>query len=245
MRDTMFNDENGTPSWLIDGNDLPVIFTPSFAALHGCVGYTVELPAYSETTREAATFGLLGLADFVAANKESYFAGLAEIYSRGIENRNTDADVAPWFADNHDDTGAEAEIFRPSHAGEGENGQFFPECYLIPLDAEHQTNLQAAFEMIEYLTRNDVKVCIADSPVTVDGTVLPAGTAVVSMYQAKRSVANAVLYDGTFISTWEHLSNSPVNAFSHTRTIIATGTWIDLPFRYMPYKMFSLVKKLL
>ena len=34
-------------------------------------------------------------------------------------------------------------------------------------------------------------------------------------------------------------------AFSHTRSIITTGTWIDLPFRYMPYKMFSLVKKLL
>ncbi len=33
--------------------------------------------------------------------------------------------------------------------------------------------------------------------------------------------------------------------FSHTRSIIATGTWIDLPFRYMPYKMFSLVKKIL
>lgn len=35
------------------------------------------------------------------------------------------------------------------------------------------------------------------------------------------------------------------DAFSHTRTIIATGTWIDLPFRYMPYKMFTIVKKLL
>ena len=34
-------------------------------------------------------------------------------------------------------------------------------------------------------------------------------------------------------------------AFSHTRSIISTGTWIDLPFRYMPYKMFSLVKKFL
>ncbi len=34
-------------------------------------------------------------------------------------------------------------------------------------------------------------------------------------------------------------------AFSHTRSIVSTGTWIDLPFRYMPYKMFSLVKKLL
>ena len=34
-------------------------------------------------------------------------------------------------------------------------------------------------------------------------------------------------------------------AFSHTRSIIATGNWIDLPFRYMPYRMFGLVKKLL
>lgn len=34
-------------------------------------------------------------------------------------------------------------------------------------------------------------------------------------------------------------------AFSHTRTIVATGNWIDLPFRYMPYKMFKLVKKIL
>ena len=34
-------------------------------------------------------------------------------------------------------------------------------------------------------------------------------------------------------------------AFSHTRSIVATGTWIDLPFRYMPYKMFGLVKKIL
>lgn len=34
-------------------------------------------------------------------------------------------------------------------------------------------------------------------------------------------------------------------AFSHTRSIIATGTWIDLPFRYMPYRLFGLVKKIL
>ena len=34
-------------------------------------------------------------------------------------------------------------------------------------------------------------------------------------------------------------------AFSHTRSIIATGNLIDLPFRYMPYRMFGLVKKIL
>ena len=34
-------------------------------------------------------------------------------------------------------------------------------------------------------------------------------------------------------------------AFSHRRAVVVTPTWLDLPFRYMPYKMFSLVKKLL
>lgn len=35
------------------------------------------------------------------------------------------------------------------------------------------------------------------------------------------------------------------DAFSHRRAVIRTGTWIDLPFRYMPYRFFSLVKHIL
>ena len=35
------------------------------------------------------------------------------------------------------------------------------------------------------------------------------------------------------------------DTFSHRRAVVVTPKWIDLPFRYMPYKMFSLVKKLL
>jgi aldehyde dehydrogenase (NAD+) len=35
------------------------------------------------------------------------------------------------------------------------------------------------------------------------------------------------------------------DAFSHQRSVVTTPTWIDLPFRYMPYRMFGLVKKLL
>ena len=34
-------------------------------------------------------------------------------------------------------------------------------------------------------------------------------------------------------------------AFSHRRSVVTTTTLLDLPFRYMPYKMFGLVKKLL
>lgn len=35
------------------------------------------------------------------------------------------------------------------------------------------------------------------------------------------------------------------DAFSHRRSVVVTPTWLDLPFRYMPYKMFNLVKKIL
>lgn len=35
------------------------------------------------------------------------------------------------------------------------------------------------------------------------------------------------------------------NVFSHHRAVVTTTTLFDVPFRYMPYKMFSLVKRLL
>ena len=35
------------------------------------------------------------------------------------------------------------------------------------------------------------------------------------------------------------------DVFSHRRAVVTTPTWPDIPFRYMPYKMFSLVKKIL
>ena len=35
------------------------------------------------------------------------------------------------------------------------------------------------------------------------------------------------------------------DAFSHQRSLVITPTWLDLPFRYMPYRMFGLVKRLL
>ncbi len=33
-------------------------------------------------------------------------------------------------------------------------------------------------------------------------------------------------------------------AFSHRRAVIKTPTWVDMPFRYMPYKLFNLIKKM-
>ena len=33
-------------------------------------------------------------------------------------------------------------------------------------------------------------------------------------------------------------------AFSHRRAVVSTPTFVDMPFRYMPYKLFALIKKL-
>ena len=34
-------------------------------------------------------------------------------------------------------------------------------------------------------------------------------------------------------------------AFSHRRAVVVTPTWVDLPIRYMPYKLFRFVKRIL
>ncbi len=41
-----------------------------------------------------------------------------------------------------------------------------------------------------------------------------------------------------------HLKRS-FDAFTHYRAVVITPTWLDLPFRYMPYKFFKVVKRLL
>ena len=35
------------------------------------------------------------------------------------------------------------------------------------------------------------------------------------------------------------------DAFTHERSIVKAPTWIDLPFRYMPYKFFAIIKRMM
>ena len=32
--------------------------------------------------------------------------------------------------------------------------------------------------------------------------------------------------------------------FSHRRSVVTTPTFVDMPFRYMPYKLFALIKRM-
>ena len=220
------NDSPSGVAWTEPWDDMTTAYGSQFPVLIGTAGITWELPVYSDVASELVVpYGLMTQAMYIQANKITMLENQAKLFSRGVNNTNSNELVAPWYVDQYDRPGTQTGLMRPVYDGEGQNGNFYPECYIIPMDSANQKNLYDAAAEMKYLTRNDVKVNVAGKEFTYDGVTYPAGTMVVSMYQAKRSLANSQLFDGTFINVWQGLYSESFaqrsNARGYDRVIVA------------------------
>ncbi|MEA4920906.1 MAG: M14 family metallopeptidase [Clostridiaceae bacterium] len=219
LRDYLEVNSEGQAEWISPWDDMSTNYTPQYSMLHGTVAYTIEVPQDNQDAVTALEYGLINHAAYVAQNKDDFYINQLTVWLRGINNIDSD-EISSWYVDVFDNEGAEADVYRPKYDG---NNNFFPECYIIPLDAENQSNLAAAYEMQAHFLRNGVEVSKLKSDITIDGVKYLKGSMVISMYQAKRNVANSALYDGVLITTWPDLYSEPITAFGKMRGFDCTA----------------------
>ncbi|GAA1137604.1 M14 family zinc carboxypeptidase [Ornithinicoccus hortensis] len=186
--------------WAEGWDDWPPIFTPQYAAFHGAVSHTVEIPLRVNN----ADYGLPEeeLQRRSAINTDVAHAAMTATIDYGMEHREE------LLAD-------QIEIFRRGQAGEpqtpvsedlfpeiGEEDVYltdYPRGYVIPA-GEDQRSSAAAARLVDHLIANGVEVHITRGKQTIDGTTYPAGSYVVDMHQSLRGMANTILGAGTDIS---------------------------------------------
>lgn len=213
LRDYLVSDESGNPYWAEPWDDMSTNYTPQYSMLHGTVAFTIEVPVSNQEAAKALEYGLIHHAAYVMEHKSDFYTNQLKTWDRGVNNIDAES-VRPWYVDVHDNVGAEAEIFRPKYSG---NQSFFPEAYIIPMDSASQSNPDAAYKMQQHLLDNGVQLHTLQKDLTYNGKTFKKGSIVVSMYQAKRNVANGALYDGVLITDWPDLYSEPITAFAQTR----------------------------
>ena len=221
MRDYLKLQDDGTRFWEAPFDDMSTSYTPQYAMMHGTNAYTVEAPYGTADAVDALRYGFIGNADFVVQNKDRMFNNQLERFRRGVQNIDAD-NIRPYYVSQKDEKGAEADTFRPRDSKDVNgktNGNFFPEYYVIPMDADQQNNRPAAAKTVDFLIHNGVEVKETTKGVKVGDKTYPTGTMVVDMHQAKRNMANCALYPNLVIDDWTQYSlySEPVTNFSEFR----------------------------
>ncbi|MGN7387351.1 M14 family metallopeptidase [Sporosarcina sp. SAFN-015] len=192
-------------------DDMGPSYTPIFSMLHGTLGHTVEVPTLGQESYDAMVGAGFGMINYVFENKDELYARQLEIFNRGIKGEDNRA-VDPLL------TNAAGESIGRIR---GENENFFPDYYVLPTGSWNQKNVSEVYNMVDYLIRNGVKVERTTEDVKIGPTTYPKGAYVVPMKQAKRGLANAMLYAGDDVSDWAAMYDPVVANFPALRGFTA------------------------
>lgn len=186
-------------------DDYPPIFTAQYAAYHGAVTATVELPlgrtgstttpANARINTEVALVTMQSMLDYVAENSDAMLDDQIEVFRRGVAGAPKDAltvdDVAGVAGP--DEWKAHWDVV------DDQDPVQLPRAYVIPVGAG-QRSVSDAEALVDALLFHGIEVSRLSSAATVGDTTYPAGSFVVDMHQPLRGLANTLLDLGTDIS---------------------------------------------
>ncbi len=173
-------------------DDATLAYVGSYGIIHGAMTHTVEVPDLNQESANLAAYVVLASANYVSQNKDDLFKNQLMINHRSLNNID-DRAVDTWHT--YEDG---KQYGRPR----GENENFFPEYYIIPVEKGLQKNILQAHKIVDFLIRNGVKVEKAKEEFQFEGVTYPEGSFIVPLRQVKRGFANAALYDGVDESAW-------------------------------------------
>ncbi|WP_194408796.1 M14 family zinc carboxypeptidase [Microbacterium cremeum] len=186
-------------------DDYPPIFTAQYAAYHGAVTATVELPlgrTGSTTTptnarinTEVAKVTMESMLRYVAAHSDAILADQIEVFRRGLAGAPKTALTTAGVAA----TPGPDEWKEHWDVADDQDPVQLPRAYVIPT-GEGQRSASDAEALVDALLFHGVQVGALAHDTTVGGVTYPAGSFVVDMHQPRRGLANVLLDLGTDIS---------------------------------------------
>jgi len=191
-------------------------YVPMYSMYHGSYGHTLETPSRAELGVDAHEAAVWGALNYIVENKDEMLHDQVEMFRRGV----LDIPQLPIPDELLDET--QFDQYNELVVQE------FPTAHVIPVDEPLQSSPLQAQRLVDFLLFNDVEVEAASQAFTVDGTTYPAGTYVVWMDQAKRSLANTFLENGKNLSDVQGITfYSPPAVWSHPLLWGATRTVVE------------------
>lgn len=186
-------------------DDYPPVFTAQYAALHGAVTSTVELPlgrtgattspADSAVDTEVAVTTVTSMIRYVHDRSDALLAGQVEMFRRGVAG----APKVPLTSRNIDGVPGPGEWRRLWDAADDQDLVRLPRAYVIPV-GDGQRSASDAAGLVDSLLFHGVRVERLAAPARVGGTTYPTGSYVVDLHQPLRGLANALLAPGADLS---------------------------------------------